>query len=75
MPTAQFLPGKISPGKFAIPPPRDTMVKYPRDRVNNLFILFRNLFISLIELKTLLNNLFISYSNLFISLIKLKNIH
>ena len=21
MPTAQFLPGKISPGKFAIPPP------------------------------------------------------
>ena len=33
------------------------------------------LFISLIELKTLLNNLFISYPNLLISLIKLKNIH
>ena len=43
--------------------------------LNNLFISFLNLLISLIELKTLLNNLFISYLNLFISLIKLKNIH
>ena len=43
--------------------------------INNLFISFLNLLISLIELKTLLNNLFISYLNLFISLIKLKNIH
>ena len=43
--------------------------------LNNLFISFLNLLISLIELKTLLNNLFISYLNLFISLVKLKNIH
>ena len=43
--------------------------------LNNLFISFLNLLISLIELKTLLNNLSISYLNLFISLIKLKNIH
>ena len=43
--------------------------------LNNLFISFLNLLISLIELKTLLNNLFIFYLNLFISLIKLKNIH
>ena len=43
--------------------------------LNSLLISFRNLFISLIELKTLLNNLFISYLNLLISLIKLENIH
>ena len=40
--------------------------------LNNLFISFLNLFISIIELKTLLNNLFISFLNQFISLIELK---
>ena len=45
--------------------------------VNNLFISFLNLFISLIEFKNipLLNNLFISFLNLFISLIELKIVH
>ena len=37
--------------------------------LNNLFISFLNLFISLNELKALLNNLFISYLTLFIYLI------
>ena len=52
MPTAQFLLGKTSSGKFAIPPspypPRDAMVKYlpPKDRVNqrNSFSNFNFLF-------------------------------
>ena len=43
--------------------------------LNNLFISFPNLFISLIESKPLLNNLFISYLNLILYLIKLKTIH
>ena len=42
MPTAQFLLGKISSGKFAIPP-WDMMVKYPpppQDRVNKHYEAF-----------------------------------
>ena len=41
--------------------------------LNNLFISFHKLFISLIELKTFLNNLFIYYLNVFTSLIELKS--
>ena len=39
--------------------------------LNNLFISSLNLFISLIELKSLLNNLFISYLHLLVFLMKL----
>ena len=42
--------------------------------LNNQFISFLNLLISLIELQTLLNNLFISYLNLFISLTELQTL-